>query len=49
MEGDKMKKIILKELSKKMNFRYRILLTIFSDYSIFVFSEGIKIGFNWEL
>lgn len=43
-----MEKIILKELSKKMKFRYKIILNLCRNYTIYIFAEGTKIGFNWN-
>lgn len=43
-----MEDILLKQLRRQMNIRYRFLTFILQDYTLYVYERGIRMGFNWK-
>ena len=43
-----MEEILLKQLRKQMNIKYRFLTFVLHDYTLYVYGIGIRMGFNWK-
>ncbi len=42
-----MEEILLEELRKQMNIKYRFLSFILQNYTLYIYRIGAKEGFNW--
>ena len=48
MGGNKMEEILLEDLRKQMNIKYRFLSFIFQNYTLYIYKMGTKTGFDWK-